>query len=468
MAALALLMASPLLADLTSIRGLIRGGQYAEAVVQCDLALKAAPRNFALLTMKGLALKAAGDPTTALDNFRKALVNNPDYEPALQAAAQIEFDARDSGATRTLESILRLHPSSETAHAMLAELLFEKRSCQSALDHFEKAPGSLHLPSVKWQIGVCLLTLEQWEKAAANFDSLLKLREHGPTRYNLGLAYWSAKDYRAAVAALAPADVAGAPADTMRLYANSLESAGETPKAFDVLHRTIRQNPNDENLLIDLAVLCMDHKALDLGLEVVAAGIEHLPASAKLQTMLGVLFIKRGDTEKAQLAFRRAQQLSPESGLGNIGLASTLMEMGLASEAAKVLREQLATNGSDLKSELTLARALLLKGPNTEESREASGLLERIVKQEPSNAVAQGLLGKVYFLLGDHPNAAKSLSSAIRLDPQDRTSTYQLMTLYRKAGKSKEADELAQRVRNLLDKERVEEQAGNRFRVIRE
>lgn len=466
-AIITLFATGPILADVAAIRGLIRSGQFAEAVAQCDLELKAQPNSFALHTMKGLALQAAADRVRALSAFRQALAISPNYEPALQAAAQIEFDTRDPGAIKTLESVLRVNPSSETAHVMLAELLFEKRSCELSLEHFEKAPGSLQLPSVKWQIGVCLLTLEQWISAASHFESLLTLREHGPTRYNLGLAHWSAKDYRAAVAALAPADVSGANPDTMRLYANSLEGAGDTPKAFDVLQRAIRQNPNDESLLIDLAVMCMDHKALDLGLEVVDAGIQRLPASAKLQTLLGSLLVRRGDVEKARQAFQRAQQLSPESGLGNIGLASTLMEMGLAAEAAKVLREQLAI-GRDSRSELTLARALLLKGPTREESNEASALLGRILKQEPGNAAAHGLLGKVYVLLGDKANAAKSFANAIRLDPQDRTSTYQLMTLHRKAGRSKEADDLAQRVRTLLDKERAKEDAGNRFRVIRE
>lgn len=465
--AAALFVTGPLLADVAAIRNLIRSGQFAEAVAQCDLELRAQPRGFALHTMKGLALQAAADRMRALSSFRQALAINPSYEPALQAAAQVEFDTRDPLAMKTLESVLRVNPSSETAHAMLAELLFEKRSCQSAVEHFERAPGSLQLPSVKWQMGVCLLALEQWVKAAANFDSLLTLREHGPTRYNLGLAYWSAKNYRAAVAALAPADVAGVNADTLRLYANSLEGAGDTPRAFDVLQRAIDQNPNNESLLIDLAVMCMDHKALDLGLEVVEAGMQRLPGSAKLQTLLGSLLVRRGDVEKAQQAFKGAQQLSPESGLGNIGLASTLMEMGLAAEAVRVLREQLAI-GRDSRSELTLVRALLLKSPTREESNEASALLGRILKQEPGNAVAHGLLGKVYVLLGDKAHATKSFANAIRLDPQDRTSTYQLMSLYRKDGRSKEADELAQRVRTLLDKERVEEDAGNRFRVIRE
>jgi predicted Zn-dependent protease len=88
-------------------------------------------------------------------------------------------------------------------------------------------------------------------------------------------------------------------------------------------------------------------------------GIQANPASAKLLTLLGVLLVRSGDVAKGQKAFQEAQQLSPESGLGRIGLASTLMQMGLAADAAQVLSEQLAVGGPDAKTELTLARALL-------------------------------------------------------------------------------------------------------------
>lgn len=459
-------MAAPLLADLASIRSLIRAGRFADAIAECDRELKAAPRSFSLLTMKGLALQGSGDRAAGLAAYREALAVNPAYEPALQAAAQIEFDNRDAGAAKTLASILRLNPSSETAHAMMAELLFERRSCEDAIVHFEQAPEAIKAPAMKWPYAVCLLVRQRWTDAAAQFASLLALREHAPTRYNLALAQWSAKDYRSAVATLAP--MQGPDADAMRLLASSLEAAGDTPRAFTVLQSAIERNPRDERLLIDLAAMCMDHHALDLGLEVVRAGIQSAPASARLQTLLGVLLVRSGDTEKARGVFQRAQELAPESGLGRIGLASTLMQMGMPAEAAKLLREQLAEGGSDPKAELTLVRALLLKNPSTEEAGEAAGLLKKVQRQEPENAAAHGLLGKVYFQLGNTGGAAAEFAAAIRLDPADRTSTYQLMTIYQRSGKSKEAAELARRVRFLLDREKADEEAGNRFQVVRE
>src|SRR5258708_1093172 len=53
-AAAAVLMANPLLADLASIRELIRSGQFPAAVAECDRELKVSPRNFSLYTLKGL------------------------------------------------------------------------------------------------------------------------------------------------------------------------------------------------------------------------------------------------------------------------------------------------------------------------------------------------------------------------------------------------------------------------------
>jgi predicted Zn-dependent protease len=259
-----------------------------------------------------------------------------------------------------------------------------------------------------------------------------------------------------------------ADADVRRLLASALEAAGDTPKAYAVLRRAIEQNPQDERFLVDFAVMCMDHKAPDLALEAVRAGIRHAPGSARLQTLLGVLLVRTGDASGGQQAFRRAQELEPQAGLGRIGLASTLMQMGLAADAAALLREQRAASGRDPRTELTLVRALLLKGPSAEENREAESALQWIIKEEPGNATAHGLLGKLYFELGNLSRATAELESAIRLDPSDRISTYQLMRVFQRTGRAKEASELSRRFQTLLEKEKADEAAGNRFQIVRE
>ncbi len=461
-ALLAIFLVAPLLADLNSIRGLIRGGRLAEAIAECDRELKAAPRSSPLYTMKGLALRESGDKVASLTALRQALAFQPAYEPALQAAAQIEFENRDANASQSLELVLRLSPASEAAHAMLAVLMFERRSCEGAVVHFEKAPKSLESPSLKWQYGVCLLERQRWAAAAKQFTALLQLREHGPARYNLALAYWNAQEYRSVVSTLLPMEAIDP--DAQRLLASAYAAAGEIPQALAVLRQAIQKHPREEQLLIDLAVLCLDQQAwLDLGIDVMRFGLRATPSSAKLETLLGVLLVRRGDVASGEEAFRRAQALAPESGLGRIGLASILMQLGRAADAERMLREQLATHGADPRTELTLVRALLLKGPSPDEQREAAARLQRILKLDAGHALAHGLLGKVYVQMGDLPQAMTELAHAIRLDPADRTSTYQLMTIYRRAGRMAEAAKLTRRVASMLDEEKASE-----FRVMRE
>jgi tetratricopeptide (TPR) repeat protein len=452
------LLALPLLADVAAVRDLIRSGRFTEAVATCDRELKTAPRSVPLHTLKGLALQASGDKPAALLALRQALSIEPKYEPALQAAAQLEFDMLEfAAASRTLESLLAVHPGLETAHAMLASALFEQRACDRALIHFTKAQPT---PAMRWQHGVCLMDQEKWLAATAQFEALLTLREHPPTRYNLALAYWNAKRFQEAATTVKTLS----DPDSMRLLASAQASLKDIPNALATLQKAIVQYPGNEPLLIDLAVLCLDHSAYDIGVAVVRAGLDRIPGSARLQTLLGVLHVKRGDLEAAQKTFLN----SHDATLGSIGSASTLMQLGLANEAAALLREHLRRNGPEPRVELTLARAILLEDSTQASKQEAMQLLRSIAQREPSNANAHALLGKVHFQLDEFGKAAIELETALRLDPKDRASAYQLATVYRKLGRTQEAAAMAAKVKKLLETEKQEEAAVSRFQVVRE
>ena len=62
----------------------------------------------------------------ALASFRNALKISPDYLPALEGAAQLEYKAGSDAAIPLLQHVLKLRPGDPTSHAMLA-VLFAKR-----------------------------------------------------------------------------------------------------------------------------------------------------------------------------------------------------------------------------------------------------------------------------------------------------------------------------------------------------
>ena len=108
---LLLIAAVTAFANVAAIRDLLKAGRFAEANSACDQELKAQPSNEALLTLKGFALRGIGDTSGGLAAFRKALKASPSYAPALQAAAQLEFEGRDPKARGTLETSSRLSPA---------------------------------------------------------------------------------------------------------------------------------------------------------------------------------------------------------------------------------------------------------------------------------------------------------------------------------------------------------------------
>ncbi len=444
-------------ADVAAIRELIRGGRFAEAAAVCDRELISAPASPALWTLKGLALRGAGDGPQSLAAFRSALKFDPRYPPALQAAAQLEFDSRHPRARSTLETSLLLDPANATAHALLGELAFERQDCPAVLQHYA---NSAKATDVRWRVGVCSFLLEQWPAAAVEFAALLALREHGPTRFNLAITHWRAGNPAATLEVLGNLD----DPDSLSLRAAALRATKQVPQALELLQSAIERYPRDERLLLDLGLLCLDQSAIELGISVLEAAVARLPSSVRLHTALGVFHVRAGRFEQGDASFQAAIRLAPGTGMGQVATASTLMQMGLAEDAVKLLRS-LPLNQPMVA--LTLARALVLKNATAAERAEAKQLLARVISREPSLAAARSLLGKVHAQDGENAPAVQQLEAALRLDPTDRTAVFQLLTLYRKSGRTADANRLSTRLRQLLAQEKSDDIEAQRYPLSR-
>ncbi|MFN0112883.1 MAG: tetratricopeptide repeat protein, partial [Blastocatellia bacterium] len=353
-----------------------------------------------------------------------------------------------------------------TVQAMLGALAFENKDCAATLKHYAAAGEAAHQPIIKWQRATCHFQLEHWNEAATQFRELLALKEDARIRFNLGLAETRANKHSDAIAALLPLR-AQADADGLSLLASAYEANKQTPEALEILREAIARFPSEERLYADLATICLDHNALPLGVEVLEAGTKNLPDSARLHTLLGVLYARGEQRDKAEAAFKQAEQRAPEAAFGRVGLAVAMMESGAVDEAIKLLREQSRRTANDARVQLTLAQALLQKDSSPVELKEAHTVLRGLIARQPGNARAHSLLGKVYLRRNDSVNAALALESAIKLDPMDRNSTYQLMTVYRKQGRIKEAAALQGKVQTLLDAERAAEAEAGRYRLVR-
>ena len=138
--------------------------------------LQASPGNAQLWTMQGVAYAGRGQKKDALTSFGRALKISPNSIPALQGAAQIEYDNGSTAGIPIIEHLLRLHPDDLTSHGMLAVLEYQQGKCAAAAVHFEKAlPLFESRPAALHAYATCLVRLKQFDKAATVFQKSLAL-----------------------------------------------------------------------------------------------------------------------------------------------------------------------------------------------------------------------------------------------------------------------------------------------------
>ena len=455
----------------TAIEALSQGRNEEALRILAEL-LDQAPRDHSLLTLRGIALAQAGRPIDALAAYRSALKQAPNYLAALQGAAEIEFQRRDPAALIRLEKAISIQSANPTAHAMLGVLAFERQDCGEAIRHFaEAAPAIVRNTPVLGQYGQCLFREGEASEAAQVFRQLLNLEPtDSAARFNLALSLFEASRYPDSIDVIDPLATLEVPAsEVLSLLADAQLSLRRVPEALETLKRAAALHPRQERHYVDLANLCMEQEAHNLGLEILAAGIMNIPRSARLHGMRGILLAQLNRFEEAEAEFERATELDPDQSPGRIGLSITLQQVGRHAESIPILREQAAAEPHNPVVNTMLGRALIQEGGQEEGSlEEARAALERAVSADPSFVGAWVELGKLFMKTDRIEEAVPVLERAVKSNPDNRQAVYQLMLALRKAGRLDETRSLAQKLRTMVVRDQREETQQARFRLVRE
>lgn len=456
-----------------SIARLLRSGNAEGALKLIDDALAQSPADVRLWTMRGVACAEMQRMDESLAAYRKAIALKPDYLPALQGAAQIEYGTGRAEARGTLERILAIDAQNAVAHAMLGALAYDRRECKTALAHFERADALIRgSPQALWQSGHCLFLEDRPAEAAARFEQLLQTNGDG-TRdavvYNLALSWHAAGQHRKAIATLAPLASRNPPErDVIALLADLYAANQQVQEAIDTLRRGTTTYPRDEQFYVSLAALCLEHDSFDLGREVIEIGLRNVSSPKRLYAVRGILRAQLGELDEAQADFEHVSQLEPRQSGAVAGLSLTLQQTGRTEQSIAILREQARARPNDDAINVMLAQALLRGGLDERSVAEARAALMRAMAAAPRRAIVRTELGKLHLKTGEVEKAIEQLQLAVDLDPSDKTPTYHLLIALRRAGRHDEARKLATRVRELLDEEKASEIARNRFRLVRE
>jgi tetratricopeptide (TPR) repeat protein len=492
-------------AEYARAEALVRQGQWDSGIGILKQILREEPRNLKARNLLGIALTGKGELADGNRQFQRALQISPKFYPALKNLAVNELALKDFAvAERHLNAALKLAPDDPVIHAYLGEIAYGRQDYKNAASHLSRAGSLLERPSTSAHLAQSYLetgqrenaleTLRKLDKTAlpakAQFSLGLALAQHGldeeaipyfdlarrsyPDSYDLGfdlaLCYVGAKQYSQAIAVLRDLGERGhKTAELDNLLAEAYEGNQQINEAIQTLREATLLAPEDENNYIDLATLCIDHDAYDLGLEVLNVGLHYRPQSDRLVFQRGILHAMRSQFELADQDFELASKLAPEKNLSYIGLSVSYMHTGNLPEAIKTVRQRVKEKPDDSLLQYLLGETLIRSGtsPGEPDFAEAKAAFERSVKLNPRFAPSHVQLGKLQLREGHVDESVDLLEKARSLDPTDKAAYSQLAIAFRRQGKPAMAAAMLSALAKLNDEERAKDSHGH-LRLVKE
>ena len=456
-----------------AITSALSSGEFDKALQLIEPALQESPKNPQLWMLRGLAYSGKGERKTALASYQNALKIAPDYLPAVEGAAQLEYDAGSPSAVPLLQHVLRLRPNDSTSHAMLAVLAYKKRDCAMAVQHFAQS-GSLldSQPGALQEYGTCLIELRQTVKAIPVFQQILASHpDESRARRSLAAVQLAAEQPEGALTTLQPLlQVSDPDVSAMQLAAAAYEANKDTPNAVKMLHDAIVKDPRNVALYVDFANLAMTHQSFQAGIDLMNAGLNLEPKSADLYLARGVLYVQMADYQKAEADFEKAEWLDPLQDLSAAaqGMIAEEQNQNDPDRALATVRSKLAKKPGDAFLWYLQAAILSQKAPEPDsaEFQQAMQSAKKAIALQPTLSVAHNVLGKLYLQAGQNALAIRECRLALQGNPNDQTALYHLIVALRKTNDQTEIPDLLKRLAKARQEATKEEAEHNRYKLV--
>jgi tetratricopeptide (TPR) repeat protein len=454
---------SPTQSAVSGVAEALRGQRFEEALTLSHAALKQTPQDYRLWTMRGMAHSGVGKLAPALAAYEHALKIAPNYLPALEGAAQVEYQQGSDRAKSYILRVLAQLPADPTSHAMLGVIAYKKKDCAEAVSQFQRAGATLApQPELLTEYGSCLAILDRFEEAIPVLRQVLTIDPQRPgAPYNLALAQWDANHADDALATLQPLlDSGSDDQDLLTFAADICESKGDTPHAVELLRRAILAHPKAVDAYLQFSSLSYDHASFQVGVNMLNAGLTQLPGEARLYLARAVLYSEMGDFTKATDDFVTVNRLDPNLSIAGAAEGLARAEQHKSKEALASFRVAAKAHPEDAFTQYLLAEALSEEGSpqGSPEYLEAVEAATRAAKLDSKLMAALDLLSTLYLRDGDTQAAIEYCQKALAADPNDQQALFHLTLALRRAGRK---DEVPAVLKRLVDSRNAAQSEGS-------
>jgi tetratricopeptide (TPR) repeat protein len=214
--------------------------------------------------------------------------------------------------------------------------------------------------------------------------------------------------------------------------------------AYAVMADNIRQNPSNPYAYFNLIALFVDTSEMDKAAQVADKAVAALPQNAEALSMRGSIELFRNQTDEAYRDFAAAAELTPRSPDPRFFMALVDYRQSRFDQAAKVLRDAIASGIADSDLHYMLAECVLRIEPSNASA--ALSELDRAIQLNPKSVPARILRGEALLAARRPQDAVVDLKIARDLDPDPHrdtsNTTYLLGRAYIALGKHDQANAL--------------------------
>ena len=370
----------------------------------------------------GAAAQQQGRLDVAIQEFRRVTELQPNSAAGHANLGDAYFQNGEYGAAiPELELALRLNPNLMGAHQTLGVALLVQGNPEEALPHLEK----VRIPEL---LGLAYLETGRLGSAITALQAALDRQPNDPDLlYYFGRATaFASKRTFDQLAKVNP--------DLARKISAAADNESRPPQDVVNLQQALAKQPNDADLLFAFsrAAALASRQAFDRILQSNAN-------SARAHQVLAERYLESGRLPEAEREYAESLRLKPYTSNVHLALGDVFAAEGNWSAAVAQFRMESKLRPASADAFYSLGSVLLQQG-------QASGAVEELASADrlrPDTPQILLALGKAAFAANDAARAEASWIKLLGIDKESDLAALahlELATLYRRAGRSQEAD----------------------------
>jgi len=369
----------------------------------------------------GQAAAIAGEDAAAVRAARQALALRPDWELAAMLEAQVLQKKSPAEAAKSLGAFVEKNPNAREARLNYARVLVLDKRLPEARQQFEAvANANPQNPDVIYAVGLLAFQLKDYKAAEGYMKRVLGLNYRDPdgVRYLLGQIAEEQKQWPQAIQYYDAIKNSDHELPARMRTANAIAKQGKVDEALAYLRRVAGEHPEDEpQLIVAEAQILRDAQRHDDAFKVLSQALDKQPDQPDLLYDLALTAEKLERYDLLETHLRKLIQVKPDHAHAYNALGYSFAERNIRlAEARKLIEKALEISPDDYFIIDSLGWVLYREGDLKGAARE----LRRAYGGRPDAEIGAHL-GEVLWLLGERDEARRVWDESLKAGPENET-----------------------------------------------